>query len=282
MTRTLHVAAAQIHAAGGIDETFHRLERQVAAAAAVGVDVILFSECVLQGYDYDMTRESVRAVAEPLEGRTCSRVAALAKRRGVAILAGFFERDGNAIYNSHLVARPDGTRAVERKHALTPSELQAGLTAGRPERTVFTFNGVRTAIIICADGGIKGLHQRLRAQGVDYRFCPTGGGGKLQDYLHEADLRTAAGRKRYVENRPKVFNAQAILSRNECPHTGFTSTNALGPVGKQTCHQGHCMIVDNGRVMRAQIPGTIVIEHQQDQMIHAVLTFERTQTWLGK
>ena len=33
------------------------------------------------------------------------------------------------------------------------------------------------------------------------------------------------------------------------------------------------MIVDNQQVMRAQIPGTIVLEHMQDQMVHARLDF---------
>jgi len=273
MTRTLHVAAAQIHAGGGTEDTLRRLEHQVASAAAVGVEVILFSECVLHGYDYDMTRKSVRSLAEPMNGPTCSRVVKLARRHKLAILAGFFEHDRDAIYNSHLVARPDGSRAVQRKHVLTPGELKAKLTRGPMERTVFTFNGVRTAITICADGGIEGLHDRLHKQGVTYRFCPTGGGGKIADYLHEADLQTPAGRKQYEKNRPRVFNTNAILNKTKCPYTGFTSANALGPVGRQTCHQGHCMIVDNDRVMRAQIPGTIVLEHMQDQMIHAQLNF---------
>jgi hypothetical protein len=94
----------------------------------------------------------------------------------------------------------------------------------------------------------------------------------MHDMLHEKDLLTARGRRLYEENRPRVFKTEAILSRKDCPG-GFTSANALGPVGRRTCHQGHCMIVDNNRVMRAQIPGTIVLEHQQDQMIHARLRF---------
>lgn len=40
-----------------------------------------------------------------------------------------------------------------------------------------------------------------------------------------------------------------------------------------TCHMGHCMIVDNRGVMRTQLPGTPVLEHQQDLMTHAVLQF---------
>jgi predicted amidohydrolase len=274
MALTLHVAAAQIHSGGGVEDTLQRLERQVASAAAVGVEVILFSECVLHGFDYDFTMESVRSLAEPVSGPTCSQVVKMAKRYKVAILAGFFERDADAMYNSHLVARPDGSRTVQRKHALTEGELQAGLARGPAERTIFTFNGVRTAIIVCSDCSIEGLHDKLRKQNVMYRFCPTAGGGKIADCLHEEDLRTPTGRRRYEENRPRVFITNAILDETKCPHTGFTAANALGPVGRQTCHQGHCMIVDNDRVMRAQIPGTIVLEHMQDQMIHAQLNFK--------
>lgn len=273
MSRTLHVAAAQIHSGGGIADTLRRLEQQVAAASLCGAEVILFAECVLHGYDNDMTAESVRALAEPVSGPACDCVVALAQRYRMAILAGFWERDGDRIFNSHLVARPDGTRAVQRKHALTPVELAAGLTRGPVERTIFEFNGVRTVILICADTGLKGMAEELRAHQIDYRFCPTGGGGNIRDYLHASDLRTEEGRRRYVENRSRVFNTHAILPEADCNPTGFTSANALGPVGRQTCHQGHCMIVDNDRVMRAQIPGTNVLEHQHDQFIHAVLEF---------
>jgi predicted amidohydrolase len=174
-----------------------------------------------------------------------------------------------------LIARPDGSGAAARKFALTAGERAARLTPGPRERTVVEIKRVRCAIIICADGGMDGLHEDLRGQGVDYRLCPAGGGGKIGDMLHSADLLTAEGRARYVDNRPRVFNAAAILDEKDCPYSGFASANALGPVGRQTCHQGHCMIVDNQRVMRAQIPGTIVLEHMQDQMIHALLCFDK-------
>ena len=254
-------------------ETLERLERQAKAAATVGAHLILFAEGALHGYDYDMTAASVRAVAEPVDGPNCRRIRELARHLGIIILAGFFERHDDKIHNSLLIARPDGSATAARKHVLTPGEIAAGLTPGARKRAIVEVNGVRCAIIICADGGIEGLHDELLGQGVDYRLCPTGGGGKIADMLHEADLESAEGRQRYRENRPRGFNTEAILDEKQCPYTGFASANALGPVGKQTCHQGHCMIVDNQRVMRAQIPGTIVLEHQQDQMIHAELRF---------
>lgn len=271
--KSLHIAAAQIHSGGPVEETLQRVERQVAAASVVGAQVILFAEVALHGFDYDLTPEMVESLAESVTSPNCSRIVETAKKYNIAILIGFFERDGDQFFNSQLVARPDGSRTVEHKHNITAIEQKAGLSRGQRERTVFEFNGIKTAIIICGDNGIEGLHEMLKEQGVEYRFCPTGGGGKMEDMLHEADILTLEGRKKYEENRPKVFKTQAILSAKECRCTGFTSANALGPVGKQTCHQGHCMIVDNNSVMRAQIPGTIIFEHQQDQMIHAVLNF---------
>ena len=272
-TRTLHVAAAQIHSGGPLEKTLQRVERQVTAASAVGADVILFSECALHGYDYDMTPESVRAVAEPVDGSHCRRILDMAQRHRIVVLIGFLERNGDAVHNSILIARPEVTLETARKHILTDGEVAARLTPAPRQRTIVELNGVRCAIIICADGGIEGLHEELHAAGVDYRFCPTGGGGKIGDMLSEEDLLTPEGRSRHIDNRPRVFKTEAILDEKECPTTGFTSANALGPVGHQTCHQGHCMIVDNHRVMRAQIPGTIVLEHMEDQMIHARLRF---------
>jgi predicted amidohydrolase len=271
--KQLHVAAAQIHSGGPVEETLARAETQVRVAATVGAEVILFSECALHGYDYDLTPEILRQVAEPSHGPNCRRISEIAQEYDVSVLMGFFERDGETFYNSQLIARNDGSRDVERKHVLTEGETSAGLSHGPRHRKVFEFNGVRTSIIICADGSIDGLHDHLAEREVDYRFCPTAGGGKMEEMLHESDLDTAEGRSGYEENRPRVFKTEAILDEEECPNTGFTAANALGPVGKRTCHQGHCMIVDNRRVMRAQIPGTNVLEHQQDQIIHAVLTF---------
>lgn len=272
--RTLHVAAAQIHSGGGIPETLWRAERQIRAAASVGVEVILFSEAALQGYDYDLVPEGLARVAESADGPAIREILRLARHYDLAIAMGFFEQAGTRYFNSVVVAQPDGSIEVARKHALTRREREAGLTPGPRRPTVVAIKGVRIAIVICSDAGIPGLHEDLRRRRADYRFCPTAGGGRISEMLHEADLKTPEGRQRYEANRARVFKPVAFLGEKECPFTGFASANALGPVGRQTCHQGHCMIVDNNRTMRAQIPGTCVLEHMQDQMIHVRLTFE--------
>jgi predicted amidohydrolase len=267
--RHLHVAVAQIHStARDPQSNLVRLHRQVQSAVAVGVEVILFAETCIHAYE--LSAEN-KAFAEPVGGPLTTQVGQWARQYGISILAGFIEQDGEQLYNSQLVARPDGTLAAQRKHSITPGEIEGGISAGPRARTVFTFNDVRCAVVICADTGIEGLADDLAAQGIDYCFIPTAGGGKYEDYLHEADLDTPEGRQRYADNRPRVFNTQAILS--DCNLGPFASANAMGYDGYYACHQGHCMIVDRNRVLRAQIPGTIVLEHLQDQMAHAQLTF---------
>lgn len=273
--RTLHIAVAQVHAGGGIDENLRRIERQARAASAVGAELILFSECALQGYGYesDFSAATAAAQAVTLDSAPCRRLGALARSQGLVVMVGCFEAAGDRAYNSCLVAWPDGRLEVERKHVLTPAEQAAGLTPGVRARKPFVINGVKCAIIICADGGIDGLYPMLREQGFDYRLCPTAGGGALADMLHERELDSAEGRAIYERERTRVCITNPILDLSEHHGLGFASANAMGPVGRRTCHMGHCMIVDNRGVMRCQLPGTPVLEHQQDLMTHAVLQF---------
>ncbi len=273
--RQLHVAAAQINArAGEPEQNLRKILRQVRSAAAVGVEVILFAEtCV---HAYDLSPANI-ALAEPLGGPLTGQISRWACEWNMIILAGFLERDGAQVYNSQVVAWPDGALGVQRKHMLTPGEEAGGLTSGPYERTPFDFHGVRCAVVICADTGIPHIDDVLRAQGIEYRFQPTAGGGTLHGkpipYLPETALNTPEGRAVYEEYRKHVYLPEAVLSEELCPSTGFTAANAMGFDGNTVTHMGHCMIVDNHRVMRAQIPGTNIVEHLQEQMIHAVLTF---------
>jgi predicted amidohydrolase len=274
--RKLHIAVSQINAvAFNPQENLKRIHRQVKSASAVDVDLILFGETVIHAYNF--SPENL-ALAETIGGPLTSQISAWAVEYNITILAGFIEKDGDKLYNSHLVTRPDGSMAVERKHKITDCEITGGLSSGKAERTVFEFNGVKCAIIICADGGIEDLYTALAKQGVEYRLCPTAGGniinGKPIPYIHEDELDSEEKQALAAEYRQKVCVNDAIMSEDPIPFTGFASANAMGDDGTGIRHMGHCMIVDNYRVLRAQIPGSLIIEHQEDMMVHATLTFK--------
>jgi predicted amidohydrolase len=271
--KQLHVASAQLISHGGAAETLPRIDALSQAAACLGAEAILFSEVAIHGYDYDMTPESVRAVAEPIDGPIAQEVLAIARRHNIVVLAGTFEREVEAIYNTHLIAEPSGQLRVQRKHNLTDGELRARLTPGPQDPEVFSINGVRCAVLICADTGIEGIENRCKERGVELRFIPTGGGGKLSDMLSQADLATPENRTRYELNRPAVCLPDAFDPKFPEWGSAFVSANALGRAGETTCHQGHCIIVDNQGVLRAQAVGTIVQEHMHEQLINAVIHF---------
>lgn len=271
---SLHIASAQVHSGGSVQENLARIETQVRAAAVVGVDVILLAEGVLQGYDYGMTTEWTRRIADEAGGPATSKLLAMAKQYNIVILAGFIEKDGEQFYNSHLIAYPTGKFLVQRKNQLTSTEKNALLTPGPEERQVFDIKGVKCALIICADCSIPDVYKKMHDNGVQYLFHPCGGGGKMSEMLTEEQLKTEAGRKSYIDNKKRVFLDNPIHHNPDNPYFGVTTCNALGPVGEETCHQGHCIISDNNNVIRAQCPGTNVLEHMQDQMIHAIINFQ--------
>jgi len=272
--RKIHAATAQLSSERGTADVLAQMDRMARAAAALGVEVLLFPEGNIHGYDYDMTKESVAAVAEPLTGASVKAVAEMAKKSGVILMAGMFEKDNGAYYNTHIIAFPDGRLIHQRKHNITEIEQNAGLTCGPRERTIFEINGVKCAMMICADSGIEGLPEDLKKAGVELRFSPCGGGGRWERTLGQADLRTEEGRKRYAENRTTVCLPWPFDPNFEKWGSANVACNALGRAGAGTCHQGHCSIVDNFGVLRVQVTGTIVREHINPQLISAVLTWD--------
>jgi predicted amidohydrolase len=193
----------------------------------------------------------------------------------IVILAGLIERDGDHVHNSHVICYPDGRREVQRKHILTPGELAAGLTVGPVQRQLITLKGVRCALVICADGGSAAIAADCQIQKVQLRFCPTAGGGPRSDIMSESELATSAGLARYAAERNKVFQPLAIMPLDALWPSAWASANALGHDGvtEQGWHRGHCMITDRHGIIRAQLPGTCILEQQQDLMAHARLNF---------
>jgi predicted amidohydrolase len=192
----------------------------------------------------------------------------------MVIMAGYLEKSELGIHNSHIIAFPDGGTKSVRKHGLTPTELNAKLVPGQKERIVFEINGVKCSLLICADGGVHGIYDDMKAKGVEMFFAGTAGGGDRKEYVTEADMRTDSGKLKYIDDRSQVFLTEAIRPvRSSHFGMAWASANALGDDGLYACHRGHCIITDKNRVLRAQIPGTLCVDHFLDQIAHAVCYF---------
>ena len=107
-------------------------------------------------------------------------IAAISARHGVSVLAGtipFYsgEEDGAPVFlNRAWLFTPEGTRHSQDKLSLTPLEAEgAGGTTVRGESiNVFSWNGLRVAMVICLDCEFTALWSRLGALDLDLILMP--------------------------------------------------------------------------------------------------------------
>lgn len=276
MSRPLGVAIGATHSLPGqIEHNLAQIETFARRAAADGMDLLLTPELSASGYG---GYPEVLALAERAgDGPIFSRLQTLAQETGVVLCAGFAEKVGDIIYLSHYAVFPDGNFVVQRKHRVTKSEapLQpafpqlapfGGDGTGVPEQEkfhVFEVNGVRCALVICADAGIADLNQTLDQLQVDLILLPTGAGGQRSERVTTAELATPEGRATYLQWYERVFwpgNAarDCLLNRRS-----MAAVNMVGHDGQKFYHLGHGSIVNALGEIVGFFPGIVNLDRQK-------------------
>lgn len=175
----LRAASVQFqHAPGDKGANLATIERFVQAAAKQGVELIAFSECCISGYWHlrHLSHAEMLAIGEPVpSGPATQRLLELAKQYNISIGAGLVERDEqNRLYNSYVVAMPNGRCAVHRKlHVFVSPYLTAG-----DRYTVFDLpSGVRAGILICYDNNLIENARATALLGAEVLLAPHQTGG---------------------------------------------------------------------------------------------------------
>jgi predicted amidohydrolase len=177
--RDIRVATVQFqHAPGDKAYNLGRVRHFVAEAARSGVELIAFPEMCITGYWHvrKLSREDFEALAESVpDGPSSQEVVRLSRENRMTIGAGLIERgDDGLIYNSYLVAMPDGTWAVHRKlHVFEHANISAG-----NQFTVFdTPHGCRVGVLICYDNNIVENVRATALLGAEILLAPHQTGG---------------------------------------------------------------------------------------------------------
>lgn len=157
---------------GEVDANLEHLAQAAQEATAQGARLLITPEMFLTGYH--IGREATRRLAEPADGPFAKRVAAIAVEAGIAILYGYPEREGDAVYNAAQLIDRDGRRlANHRKTHLFGDIDRSAFEAGEGPSTLAELDGLRLGILICYDVEFPENVRLLALQGVDFVAVPT-------------------------------------------------------------------------------------------------------------
>jgi predicted amidohydrolase len=175
----LRAAAVQFqHQPGDKLANLEVVREYTTKASAQGADLVVFPEMCITGYWHlrDLPRENLEALAEPIpDGGTTQALLDLAKEHELSVGAGFIEHDEDGrLFNSYVVAMPDGRTACHRKlHCFINEHMSSG-----DDYTVFELpDGTRAGILICYDCNL-GENVRITAlKGAEVLLAPHQTGG---------------------------------------------------------------------------------------------------------
>lgn len=256
--RGLFVAVAQpLVVPGDIDGNIDRMAPLVAEAVRRGAELVVTSECGICGYDL----EGVGAAAAiPADSPALDRVAALARDHDVVVVAGLYERDGDAIHNSAIAFYPNGVRVLQRKHNIAPAEAKF-TRPGPRQRVLFNVRGFTCGILICSDSSIDGIHEEVARDGCDVVLSMTAGGGSESIALHQSEVETPEARARYAEEIARCLPTDAIRRAMDLD-MAIVACNQSGWVPEtRYYHGGGSWIIDRTGRIAAVIPYRKVLEH---------------------
>ncbi len=181
MTQAERVRAGVVqfnHRPGDKTANLAIMERFIVEAAAAGTEVLAFSECSISGYWHlrHLDRESLWELAEPIpDGMASQQLLAWARQYNMTIGGGLIERaDDGRMFNSYLVALPDGSFACHRKlHVFVNPHLSAG-----DSYTVFELPcGIRAGVLICYDNNLVENARATALLGAEILLAPHQTGG---------------------------------------------------------------------------------------------------------
>ena len=175
----LRVATVQFqHEAGDKLANLRTIRRFVQQAAAEQVRMIAFPECCISGYWHlrHLTRNQLDTLAEPVpEGPSVRALRDLAADADMTIGAGLVEAgDDGRLYNTYVVAMPDGSFARHRKlHCFISEHMDSG-----HEFTVFDApQGWRVGVLICYDNNLVENVRATALRGAEILLAPHQTGG---------------------------------------------------------------------------------------------------------
>jgi predicted amidohydrolase len=155
-------------------ENLERFARQIDEAARHQADIV----CLPEGITVVGTGKKYADVAEPIPGSSTQFLGEYAAKYKLYVVAGLYERDGKAIYNTSVLIGRDGRLLGKyRKVCLPREEIDGGITPGK-DYPVFDTDFGRVGMMICWDVHFPEVARELAARGAEVILMPIWGGNE--------------------------------------------------------------------------------------------------------
>lgn len=148
------------------------LSRAEELLAKIQGDLIVFPELFATGYQFTRPEEA-RNLAEPVpEGPTTEWLSAQARDRNAVLVAGLAEREDDRVYNSAVIAGPEGYLGKYRKAHLFDTEVRVFHPGSLPF-PVFDIGCARVGVMVCFDWRFPETARTLALKGADIIAHPS-------------------------------------------------------------------------------------------------------------
>jgi predicted amidohydrolase len=154
------------------DANLEAIRSQLQVAAKEGARLIMFPECITDGYCFK-SKEEALPYADAIPGRTTETLFAMCKEFDVNLVAGTLEVDGGDLYNAAVLVSSAGLVGSYRKVHLPYLGVDRFTTSGTRPWAVHEIEGVRIGMIICYDSSFPESARCLTLAGADVIALPT-------------------------------------------------------------------------------------------------------------
>lgn len=171
--KNLKISTAQFENKSGNKEyNLSVIDKLAAKTAAEGSKVIAFHECSITGYTFAryLSKDQMLEVAEIIpDGPSILKLAEIAKKHDITILAGLFEKDkDDKIFKAYVCVDKNGLIAKHRKlHPFINAHINPGNSY-----TVFDLHGWKCGILICYDNNVIENVRATVLLGANILFMP--------------------------------------------------------------------------------------------------------------
>lgn len=223
-----------------------RIERLATVLAGTDADLVLCPELFLTGY---AVGDDLRRLAEPADGASARRIADICRLHRKAVVYGFAEPVGQALYNAALAIGPDGATLAHHRKLAVPPGFELDYFVPGHGLTIFELAGVRLGLLICYDAEFPEAVRATAEAGAEAILVPTALGAQWDQVAHRVIPARA------FENG--VYLAYANHAGREGAVTFLGASCIIGPDGRDLARAG----ADEG-VIAAAIDGVAVARAQ--------------------